>query len=362
MNAPHARRNQQRGWCGHMKAVVLNAFGSTAQFEFEDRPDPSPAAGEVRIRVQAAAFNPVDYKYRRGRFGGNLPMILGMDAAGVVDAVGEHVTDLAVGDEVYAYLGGPKSNGAYAELLCAPSAFCARRPANLSPVQAAALPLVGLTAYQCVMDPAILREDKSAFVAGAAGGVGSIAIQLLRYRGADPIIATCGSERSATYLTDKLGIPEAHVLDYRDRSISELSALARGMNSGRRFAVAFDFWGGDMKRLCCDVLGFDGRAVSIVEEPPGFELNVWNASKSPLFARSASLHFAYVGSRALFGEAKDWKVYRSQLDELAMLVETGQIAPLECTDIGPLCAETVRKAHASLETGHVQGKLVMSVG
>jgi NADPH:quinone reductase-like Zn-dependent oxidoreductase len=340
---------------------VLKAFGGVDNFVEQDWPTPEPQSGEVRVRVRAVGINPIDYKYRLGRFGGRLPMILGFDAAGTIDAVGAGVDGFTVGDEVYAYLGGRQSNGATAEFFCAPTPFVGRKPATLDVMQAAAFPLAGLTAYQAVMQPGMSHAGKSVFVAGGSGGVGSIAIQLLRHLGANPILTTAGSEASAEYLINKLGVRREHVLRYGGLSVDELCARTLEMNGGRPLATAFDFWGGDMKRLCCRIIDFDGSIVSIVEEPPGFELNVWNASRSPLFARSASLHFEFIGARAIFGEPPDWEIYRQQFSELTKLIESGAIAPIAIKTMPDFTPEALGQAHRLLETGHVQGKVVLPV-
>jgi NADPH2:quinone reductase len=343
-----------------MRAVVLKDFGGIENLHMEEIPTPEPQAGEVRIRVRAAAFNPIDYKYRQGRFDGSLPMVLGFDAAGVVADVGADVSDLAVGDEVYTYLGGPKSNGACAEFVCVPAAFVAKKPERLDFAAAAGIPLAGLTAYQAVHRDNILSAGKSVFVAAGAGGVGSITIQLLRRLGADPILTTAGSDRSSDYLVNTLGVKPEHILRYRGLSLQQMRERTFEMNGGKPVAAAFDYWGGDMKRLCCRIIDFDGRIVSIVEEPPGFDLNVWNASRSPLFSHSATLHFEYVGARAMFGKPETWKVYREQLKIIATMIDGGELEPVACTDVGKFSAEAAQKAHAELETGHVQGKLVMT--
>lgn len=344
-----------------MKAIVLHAFGGVEHLQLSDWPRPEPKEGEVRIRVRAVSFNPVDYKLRQGRFGGELPLILGRDLAGVVDAVGGGVADLSVGDEVYAYLGGPKSNGSYAEYVCTATDFVGKKPTNLSFNRASAVPLVGLTAYQSVVDKAKVQAGESVFIAGGTGGVGSMVIQLARHVGAHPILTTAGSDRSVEYLTQVLDILPGHILRYKGLSLAQLKGRVLEMNGGRGVGAAFDFVGGDMKRLCCEVVDFDGRVVSIVEEPEDFSLNIWHGRKSPMFARSATFHFELLSARAMFGGPETWKIYHKELNTLTALIEAGALKPPAVTEVGGLSAESVRRAHTLLEEGHVQGKLVMSV-
>ncbi|MCI0527582.1 MAG: zinc-binding dehydrogenase [Nitrospira sp.] len=125
--------------------------------------------------------------------------------------------------------------------------------------------------------------------------------------------------------------------------------------------AAFDFVGGNMKRLCCKVIDFDGQVVSIVEEPEDFTLNVWHGRKSPLFSKSATFHFELLSAPAIFGRPETWKIYRRELSTLTELIEGGYIKPPKITDVGKFSAESVRCAHTLLEEEHVQGKLVMSV-
>ena len=133
-----------------MKVIAINEFGATDNFFEEQRDIPQPREDEVLLRIRAGSFNPIDYKIRQGRFGGNLPLVLGHDAAGVIAEVGSNVSRLRVGDEVWAYLGGPSSNGAYAEYVSLPHEFVTVRPRILSFEEAASVPVAGLTANQSI--------------------------------------------------------------------------------------------------------------------------------------------------------------------------------------------------------------------
>jgi NADPH2:quinone reductase len=344
-----------------MKAVILKAFGGVEHLQLGDWPIAEPRAGEVRVRILAVAFNPADYKLRKGIRGLEVPTVLGFDLAGIVDAVGSGVADLSVGDEVFGYLGGPKSNGSNAEYTCVPAQFVARKPGGLTLLQSAAIPLTGLTAYQCVMDKARVQAGESIFIAGGSGGLGTMAIQLARHAGADRILTTAGTDREVEYLAGKMGVPEKHILRYPGLTLQQLTEGVLAMNGGKLIPVTFDFVGGEMKRLCCQLIDFDGRVVSTVPESESFFFNLWERG-NPVSSRSASVHIEFLGGRASFGSPETWSIYRKELDILRGLIEAGHIKPPHITLVGEFSAETVRRAHTLLEEGRVQGKLVMSNG
>jgi len=340
-----------------MLTVMLNRFGGVDAFSAEHRPEVAPGPGEVRVRIRAVGFNPVDVKARQGALGGTPPLVLGRDISGIVDAVGEGVAGFAVGDPVYA-----RANEAYAESIVVPASLAALKPKALSFPEAAALPVAALTAYQAVTEKARTGPGDSVLVAGASGGVGSVAVQLLRHLGASPVLVTAGSDASAEYLTGRLGVRPEHVVRYRGKSSSQLAEEIRTLNGGEPVQAAFDFVGGPMKRLCFEVVGVDGHVVSIVEEPATFELNLWDENTSPLVLRSASFHFVQLAARVRYGPRGTWEKYGHQLTALSLLFDSGALAPVPITDVGPFSVDAVRRAHALLESGQVQGKVVASVG
>lgn len=345
-----------------MQVVVLGALGDAGNFRCSEWPLPTPKAGEVRIRIRAISVNPVDVKMRLGRIPVDVPAVLGRDVAGIVDAVGEGVTRFKAGDGVFAVLFGPRSNGAYAQYVSTPIAFVSRKPNGLSDTQAAALGVSGLTAYEAVVRKARVAAGEPVLVAGGAGGVGSFAIPLLRHLRAAPILATVGSDASAEYLSRSMQIPAGNLIHYRGPSLDALESEVRGRTGGRGVAVAFDFVGGEMKKLGFRSIDFDGRVVSIVEESPAFELDLWRSERSPLYARSGTFHFVAMSARARAGVGRDWDVYPEIMSALTNLIEAGHIPPPRVTELGELSESAVREAHARLETGHVTGKLVLTVG
>lgn len=204
-----------------MRAVVQHAFGGPEVLALEEVPAPEPIPTEVQVRVHAASVNPVDFKTRAGQgmaaVLGEPPLRIGWDVAGVVSAVGRGVTRFRVGDEVFGMPWFPRQAGAYAEYVTAPSRHFAAKPHALSHTEAAALPLAGLTAWQIVVDTIALQEGDDLLVHGAAGGVGHLAVQIARARGAN-VIATARAEQ-ADFLA-RLGVQRT--IDYRHERFEEL--------------------------------------------------------------------------------------------------------------------------------------------
>jgi NADPH2:quinone reductase len=344
-----------------MKALVLEEFGGPENFQWKDWPMPEAKPGEVLIRIQAVSVNPVDYKMRAGHLPIPLPDVLGRDVAGTVEAVAKDVTEFRPGDEVFAVLFGPRSNGAYAQYVSVPAPFVCQKPQSISFQQAACLGVAGMTAYDAVVNKARIQRRETVLVAGGAGGVGSFAIPLMRYCGVASIIATTGGDESADHLINNLDIDANHLIYYQKLSLKEMEAKVQELTNAQGVAVAFDFVGGDMKKLCFNAAGFDGRVVSTVEEPPEFDFNIWRADVSPLFAKSGTYNFVALSARARNGGPDDWGVYRDMMAGLARLVEAGHITLPKATDLGELSENTIREAHRLLEAGHVKGKLVLRV-
>jgi len=344
-----------------MKVIAINAFGGVESFLETQREVPTPGADEVLIRIRAGSFNPIDYKIRQGRFGGDLPIVLGHDAAGVIEAVGKNVGRLRVGDEVWAYLGAICSNGAYAEYVAVPHEFVTVRPRILSAEEAASVPVVGLTANQSIRLKGKPTPNHSVFVAGGAGGLGSAAIQILQMIGVEKIVTTSGREASNRFIVDQLRVAPEQVVHYPGKGLKQLTEEAVAANGGALFDKVFDFVGGEMKRLCFELVDFDGDIVSTVEETDPFTVPVWHGRASPLFRRSASLHFHWLGAAGLYGSKEHWHQYTQQLHELTFLYEAQRLWPVGVQNIGELSVENMRHGHERLEAGGIQGKMIFTV-
>src|SRR6266851_3954851 len=192
-----------------MRAVVVHETGGPEVLRLEDVERPEPAEGEVLIAVRAAAINPIDWKYRRGLSPKQLPAVLGSDVSGVVEV--SRADGFAAGDEVFGFA----ASGGYAEFASAPARMLTKKPAGLSHVQAAAIPVAALTAWQALFDRGGLERGQTALVAGAAGGVGHFAVQFAKRAGAR-VVGT-GSARNRDYV---LGLGADEFVDYGSQDIA----------------------------------------------------------------------------------------------------------------------------------------------
>ncbi|MEU8753069.1 NADP-dependent oxidoreductase [Streptomyces chartreusis] len=242
-----------------MKGISYSRYGGPETLAYGDVRDPRVGPDSVLVKVRAAAVNPVDWKCREGYLDGLIepvfPVVPGWDVAGVVVQPGASVTEFAVGDEVIGYVREDfLSRGTFAEYVAAPVRTLARKPRNLTWEAAAGLPLVGLTAYQVLTGVLEVKRDETVLVHAAAGGVGSIAVQLARHLGAR-VIGTA-SEHNHDFVRGLGGEP----VEYGDGLMERVRGLApEGVN------VAFDTVGGDALKASANLLAPEGRLVSIAD-------------------------------------------------------------------------------------------------
>ncbi len=334
-----------------MKAVVLKQFGGVENFSLEDVPSPRLTEGGVRVRIRAAAFNPIDYQMRRGGTESKLlkSPVLGREFAGEVAEVAAGVDNFRPGDEVFGYASNLGSNGTYAEEIVLPKEIVARKPANLAFGEAAAVPLVGLTAWQAVKRCPVGETDK-VFVAGGAGGVGSMLIRLLTTDSARRVFTTAGNEDSRRFLLE-LGLGAERILDYRDANLTE--SLLRAANGEMDFC--FDTVGGAMSEISAAVIKVAGVYADIT-------FLATDAARELLFDKACTVvnisNYAY----GLDGPNRDLAYYGDALGRLCGLLETGALSPTPIEIVGGLSAETAARAHEMLENNLARGrKLVMEV-
>lgn len=314
-----------------MKAVRIHAFGDVDVLNYEDAQRPEPQAGEVLVRVRAAGVSPMDCICRTfpvpGITAGHLPYILGWDMAGSVVALGEGVTQFAVGDEVYGMPRFPGEARAYSEYITSPVADLALKPQSLTHQEAAGVPMAGLVAWQALFDTAHLQAGQTVFISGGAGGVGHLAIQLAKWRGAR--VMTTTSPRNVEFVRD-LGADV--IIDYTQQALTEVV---------KEVDVVLDTIGGDVLR---DSFRGVKRGGSIVSLPAHKGVKALGEQLAP----QSGVAFALIAVHPS-GE---------QMAELANLANAGQLKP-HLDAVFPL--KEVAQAHKLSEGGHVRGKVVLTV-
>jgi NADPH:quinone reductase-like Zn-dependent oxidoreductase len=306
-----------------MHAVRLHQYGAAENLVYEETQRPEPRAGEALVRVRATGVNPVDWKTRNGRgVSGppDAPIILGWDIAGVVEEVGSGVDQFATGEEVFGMVRFPEFGNAYADYVAAPASDLARKPANISFAEAAAAPLVTLTAWQALFDAAQLQAGQTVLIHAAAGGVGHVAVQLAKWKGAR--VFGTASARNADFLRG-LGVDQ--VIDYTRERFEEVV---------RAVDVVLDTQGGAMQQRSFAVLKPGGMLVSIAETPN-------RALAQRYGVRTARIRVRPSGE---------------QMAQIAQLLESRNLR-MEVARTFPL-AEAA-EAHRLSETGHTRGKIVL---
>jgi NADPH:quinone reductase len=335
----------------NMKAVILKDFGSIDNFEMAEVAVPEMKDDEVLVNIKASPFNPIDYQMRRGNSESKFlkSTILGREMSGVVIEVGSKVSGFLPADEVAAYVSGVTSTGTYAEYISVPAGLLAKKPVCLSFEHAASLPLVGLTALQCV-ERLDLSANSKVFISGGAGGVGTILIQLLLAKGVKQVITTAGNEESSMHLRS-LGLPGENIISYRQKDLAEKIKAAIS-NAG--FDISIDLVGGSMSEVCANVLRINGIYADVAFL--GTE-----AAKETLFDKAATILNIANYAHTLTGNRNDLSVYGKNLDLLFQKIEAGTLKPAPLQIVGELGTEAVKKAHLMLEANETKGKKLVMV-
>lgn len=336
-----------------MKAILLKQFGSTGNFEMADYASPQPKPNEALIRIRATAFNPIDYQMRQGLNESKLlrSPILGRELSGEIIGLGPSVHSFAVGDKVAAYVASIASNGTYAELISVPVPLIAKIPPQLSFEQATAIPLVGMTALQCVRRIDIARHP-SIFIAGGAGGVGTILIKLLLSQGHHTLYTTAGNSKSLHHLKN-IGLTDTHIADYTKADALE---ILKARNDHQYFDIVIDLVGGTMSELCAELVDVFGTYVNVtaLETATAREL---------LFNKATTVINVANYAMTLKNSDVDLEYYGQSLRELFNKIGQEVISPTEIQVVGHFSVETVQTAHQLLEANQTYGKkLVMTIG
>ncbi|HTZ86121.1 MAG TPA: zinc-binding dehydrogenase [Solirubrobacteraceae bacterium] len=327
--------------------MLMTAVGGPEVFELVDQPTPE-IAGEhdVRVRLRAAGINPVDYKLRSGgTIGGSLPAILGWDGAGLVESVGPAVTRVRAGDEVYFCDGGfGPTPGTYVELKVLNERYVAHKPKQLSFVEAAAAPLVTITAWEALRERARVGEDQFVLVQAGAGGVGHMAVQIARLAGAR--VASTVTPGPKAELAASLGSEVC--IDYRREDTGAKVRAWTGMDGAD---VVHDTVGGKTFTACFSLVRPYGDLVSNVESP-------WEEEAiTAMHNRNLRVSFTWMPAPSVFGWPEQRERQRRILEQAATHFDAGDLRIVVGATF-PL--EQVADAHRSLEAGEVMGKAVLT--
>ncbi len=307
-----------------MKAVKINEYGDESILDYTETERPEPNADEVLVKVHVAAVNPVDWKIRDGlgeMFGLQFPIILGCEIAGTVEEVGGDIKNFKQGDAVYGYIGSHA--GGYAEYAIAKADEIALKPESLNFENGAAIAVGALTSWQAIFDLANLNSGQRILITGASGGVGSMAVQIAKAKGAFVIGTASGKNEE---FVKSLGADE--FIDYTKQKFEEIV---------KEVDVVFDTVGGDTLTRAFQTLKKGGFLVTTVEPP--------SEEKAKEFGVTAAMVEA--------------KASANQLAEINRLIDEGKLK----THVGTvLPLAEVKKAHQLSESGHTRGKIILQVG
>ena len=303
-----------------MKAIRIHEFGEPHVLKYEDLPEPQPNIGEIRIRVMAAGVNPLDWKIRKGYIDLPLPITMGVDVSGIVDAIGPGVETFNLGDKVFAKV--LQQQGGYAEYTISNASHAALMPKTTNFIEAAAVPTAGLTALQALFDIARLDKGQTVLIHGAAGGVGSFAVQFGKWKGAH-VIGTASSHNQQ--FLQSLGVDE--VIDYRTQRFETV------MND---LDIVLDTIGEDTFERSWDVLKPNGFLVTTVAAIP---------------EGAAEAHG--VRAKRIVSQPNG-----NELAQIAKIIDERHVKPI-VTEVLPLVE--ARKAQEMSESRHVRGKIVLQI-
>ena len=333
-----------------MKAVALTHYlpiEDPNAFHDVDLPKPEATGRDILVSIKAVSVNPVDTKIRRSKDTvEDPPRVLGWDASGVVEAVGPDVTLFKPGDEVY-FAGDVTRSGSNSEFQLVDERIVGRKPSSLSFAEAAALPLTTITAYESFFDRLKIDRDggnagDSILIIGAGGGVGSIGIQLAKAAGLT-VIATA-SRPETTEWVQELGADQ--VVNHREDMVAQVRAL--GFQTVDHIAIF-----NDMRHWA--------TAVELIRPQGGIVTIDATDQPMPMEAmkpKSARLHWEFMFTRAMF-QTDDMIEQHRLLSYVADEIDAGRLKTTLDTVLTPICADTIKQAHAMIETGTAKGKIVV---
>lgn len=327
-----------------MRAMIIRSTGSSSVFEAADVPTPNAGAGQVRIKVKASSVNPLEIKIREGAVaaGPAFPAILNSDVGGIIDQVGAGVTGFKVGDAVIGCAGGLKDKqGALADYMVADQRFITLAPKKISLAEASVLPLVFMTAWEALVEACNLQAGTKVLIHGGTGGVGQVAIQLAKARGAE--VYTTVSSQVKTNLAKELGADIT--INYLEE---EPESYVSRLTQGEGFPIIFDTVGGSTLDNSFKAASIKGQVVSINSRS--------QHDLSLMHNKGLSLHLVFRALPLLTGKGIEGE--RARLATLTQLIDAGKIRPL----IAPQSFgfHQIAQAHDYLASGQSYGKILLT--
>lgn len=330
-----------------MKAITFLTHENTDfkhPFTVIEKDLPIVKPRDLLVQVKAISVNPVDTKVRQGLIPSNDAHILGWDAVGVVTEVGAEVTHFKVGDEVW-YAGDLTREGSNAAFQAVDERIVSFKPKTISDAASAALPLTAITAWEMLFHRLAISFDEtgSILVIGGAGGVGSIAIQLLKAKTNLTVIATASRDETKAWVK-QLGAD--HVIDHHQDLNTQLKELSI---APPRYVFSTTHTDSYISQIA-DLIEPQGK-LGLIDDPARFDIN-------PFKAKSISVHWELMFTRSLFQTA-DLELQGQLLQEVADLVDAQKITSTLHQHLGPIDVDTLTKAHQLIESGKAQGKIVL---
>lgn len=326
-----------------MKAMIINEYGENATFETKEIKIPSLKSGQVLVKISASSINTVDTMIRS--MGENLPFspttpaILGMDFAGIIEKVGEDVSNFSIGDEVYGCAGGLGDlQGTLADYIAADSKLIAKKPKNLTMKEAASLPLVGITAYEGLIRAGVKRGQK-VLVHGGTGGVGHVAVQIAKHFGAD-VYTTVGSDNQMEIIKSYGAEP----INYKTETVED---YVNKHTNGSGFDIVYDSVGGENLLKSFEATALNGQVATTV--------SLTELDLSAMHFKGLSLHVVFMLIPMIHNYKREQ--HHDILNNLASIVEAGHLKPL--LDAQQFTLDNVGEAYARLESRKAIGKVVV---
>jgi len=323
-----------------MKAIILNENNELKDENIDLR---SVLSHEVKIKIIASGFNPIDYQMRENKHEKKylFSNILGREGSGIIFETGENVTDLKIGDEVFFVCGSMGSNGTYAEEIILPQAIVAKKPNSILFEEAAGLPSVGITALQ-IFYRVDWNNIESVLITGASGGVGNFVLRLILGNLNKKIVVTAGNQESINQLIE-IGLKENQIINYKQENLTE---KILEINQNQKFDLVIDAVGHQLSEISADVLKANGIYANVTHF-------ITSKASDSLFGIGTTILNI---SNFIYAKEKNYNHFRTSLNQIKQYIDDGTIKSLPIDIVGGLSSETAEKAQQLLKNNQTQGK------